>query len=715
MAGKDFNINDFNKRGNMKKTFLIFLFFISISSSALSDTGGDVSEENLEQDDTAFLEESEDSNDVPAEDDSKLIEELSTPDANLFHVPSSLQTNVNFWKRIYSEFTTSQVVVHDKDNLNVIYDVVDIGSGGYGNKMRRGKVNEARRKYRTILTAIHNKLKKGGLLTGEEIEVYRKFDGIDNPNKFLIAAGNLRSQLGQKDRFIAGLKRSGRYIDKMREIFRSYNLPEELTALPHVESSFNYEAYSSVGAAGVWQFMRSTGRLFMTINYVVDERRDPIFSTVAAAKLLKRNYEELGSWPLAIIAYNHGLSGMKRAKERVGEDVTDVINGYRSRMFGFASKNFFCEFLAALDVSKNYKEYFGDIEFEKPVEYDVVKVESYLDIAGISKHMGLSKDEIKYLNPALRPPVFVSRRFIPKGFELKIPKGRQLDINNMYASLPKNMINQTQKHSSWHTVEDGDTLTTIAQRHNITVSAIMDINELDNINRIYPGQTLKLPELTFEKVAVKNEGNTQYQKKSGRIPTKSDAGEMKLISKERNLVKSTLETNKENTQLLVESKMKSSTPSTGFQKASYEVALPEGFNSKKVNFGYVNVETDETIGHYADWSGVSVQRLRDVNGLRRGVSLRIGQRIKVPFISATKDGFEEKRSEYHMAIQEDFFSNYKVEGTTSYEIRSGETIWKLCAENEIPLWLLKRYNPQKNFQRLARGEPLVLPVISKIN
>ncbi|MBI3584465.1 MAG: LysM peptidoglycan-binding domain-containing protein [Nitrospinae bacterium] len=701
----------------MKKTFLIFLsflFFISISRPALSNTG-DVSEENLEQDDSAFLEESEDSTEtIPAEDDSKLIEELSTPDANLFHVPSSLQTNVNFWKRIYSEFTTNQVVVHDKDNLNVIYDVVDVGGGGYGNKMRRGKVNEVRRKYRAILTNIHNKLKKGGLLIGEEIEVYRKFDGIDNPNKFIIAAGNLRCQLGQKDRFIEGLKRSGRYIEKMKEIFRGYNLPEELTALPHVESSFNYEAYSSVGAAGVWQFMRSTGRLFMTINYVVDERRDPIFSTVAAAKLLKRNYEELGSWPLAIIAYNHGLSGMKRAKERMGEDVTDVINGYRSRMFGFASKNFFCEFLAALDVSRNYKKYFGDIEFEKPVEYNVVKVESYLDIAGISKHMGLNKDEIKYLNPALRPPVFVSRRFIPKGFELKIPRGRSFDIGNMYASLPKNMINQPQKHSSWHTVEYGDTLTTIAQRNNITVSAIMDINELDNINRIYPGQTLKLPELAYGKDAARGEANTQYQK-SARIPIKSDAGEMKLISKERNLVKSTSETNKENMHLSAESKIKSLTPSTGFQRAAYEVALPEGFNSKKITFGYINVETDETIGHYADWSGVSVQRLKDVNGLRRRAGLRIGQRIKIPFISAAKDEFEEKRAEYHMAIQEDFFSNYKVDGTTSYEIRRGETIWKLCEENEIPLWLLKRYNPQKNFQRLARGEPLVLPVISKIN
>lgn len=699
----------------MKKTFLIFLsflFFISISRPALSNTG-DVSEENLEQDDSAFLEETEDSTDVPVEEDSKLIEELSTPDANLFHVPSSLQTNVNFWKRIYSEFTTSQVVVHDKDNLNVIYDVVDIGSGSYGNKMRKGKVNEVRRKYRAILTNIHNKLKKGGLLIGEEIEVYRKFDGIDNSNKFIIAAGNLRCQLGQKDRFIAGLKRSGRYIEKMKEIFRGYNLPEELTALPHVESSFNYEAYSSVGAAGVWQFMRSTGRLFMTINYVVDERRDPIFSTVAAAKLLKRNYEELGSWPLAIIAYNHGLSGMKRAKERMGEDVTDVINGYRSRMFGFASKNFFCEFLAALDVSKNYKKYFGDIEFEKPVEYDVVKVESYLDIAGISKHMGLNKDEIKYLNPALRPPVFVSRRFIPKGFELKIPKGRQLDINNMYASLPKNMINQTQKHSSWHTVEDGDTLTTIAQSHNVTVLAIMDINEMDNINRIYPGQTLKLPELASVKDNARSEAKTQYQR-TARVST-SNSGEMKLISRERNLVKSTFEINKDNMHLLAESKMKSSIPSTGFQRAAYEVALPEGFNSKKINFGYINVETDETIGHYADWSGVSVQRLKDVNGLRRGAGLRIGQRIKIPFVSTTKDGFEEKRAEYQMAIQEDFFSNYKVDGTTSYEIRSGETIWKLCAENEIPLWLLKRYNPQKNFQRLARGEPLVLPVISKVN
>jgi len=704
---KDFNISNFGGEGNMKRAYIIFLsllFVISVSSPILSNTG-DIAEENMEEEDSAYLEDSEDTTteaEVTAEDDSKLIEELSTPDANLFNVPSSLQTNVDFWKKIYSEFTTDQVVVHDKENLNIIYDVVNISNGentGKNIKIMRSKVNSVRRKYIALLKSIHYKVKKGALLNSEEIEVYRKFDNIVNLNKYLIAAGNIRCQLGQKDRFIAGLKRSGRYIEKMREIFRGYNLPEELTALPHVESSFNYEAYSSAGAAGIWQFTRSTGRLFMTINYVVDERRDPILSTVAAAKLLKKNYEELGSWPLAIIAYNHGLNGMKKAKARIGENVSDVINGYRSRIFGFASKNFYCEFLAALDVSKNYKKYFSDIEFEKPVEYDVFKVEKYLDISGISKYMGLSKDEIKNLNPALRQPVFVSSRYIPKGFELKIPTGRSLDVDNMYASLPKNMVDQTQKHSAWHQVESGDTLSAIARRYDTSVSAIMYVNELDNVHRIYAGQTLKLPELLSEKDSekdkVKNIAKAQYQK-TAKVSIKSNTEEIKLTEKGVDFVKSAL-------------------PSTGFLKAVYEVAIPNGLSSKKINFGYINIEPDETIGHYADWSGVSIRRLRDMNGLRRRIGLRIGQRIKIPFTIATKNEFEEKRAEYHMAVQEDFFLNYKVEGTTSYAIRGGETIWRLCAENEIPLWLLKRYNPQKDFQRLARGEPLVLPIISKTN
>ena len=104
------------------------------------------------------------------------------------------------------------------------------------------------------------------------------------------------------------------FKDRINQIFSKAKLPLELTVLPHVESSFQVNAYSSAGAAGIWQFTRGTGRLFMNIGYDVDERRDPILSTIAAAKLLKLNFKALQSWPLAITAYNHGTQGMKNAK-----------------------------------------------------------------------------------------------------------------------------------------------------------------------------------------------------------------------------------------------------------------------------------------------------------------------------------------------------------------------------------------------------------------
>jgi membrane-bound lytic murein transglycosylase D len=677
-----------------------FLFTLSISSHALCNPvvtedsiNENISEEALEQTEPVISEEQEEP-EVSGEDDAKLFKELSSPDANLFHIPPSLRSNVNFWKRIYTEFTTNQMVIHDKNNLNIVYDAVNMNNGGQiSNKMRRDKIGEAKRRYRNILIGIHNKIRRGEMLIGEEIEVYKKFEGIDSPDKFIAAAENIRGQLGQKDRFLAGLKRSGRYIGKIKEIFRDGGLPEELTALPHVESSFNYEAYSSAGAAGIWQFTRSTGRLFMQIDYVVDERRDPILSTVAAARLLRRNYESLGSWPLAIIAYNHGLGGMKKAKERMGNDVTDVINGYQSRIFGFASKNFYCEFLAALEIVRDHKRYFGDIEFEKSVDYDIFKVDSYLDIIGVSRHTGVSIDAIKSLNPALRPPVFAARRYIPKGFELKVPKGKVSDIYTVYASLPKVVKKETQKHSPWHLVEAGDTISSIARRYKITTAAIMDMNDIDNVHRIYPGQTLKIPETVFEQSGLKVET---------KIPPQS-------------VVKAAVKP------LDAEAKVKPPAAalekgdSPEFLKVVYEVNTPDSSTNKKSSYGFISVEPDETMGHYADWSGMAIQRIRDINGLRRGAGLRVGQKIKIYFTSATKEDFEEKRAEHHLAIQEDFFSNYKVEGTTAYAIKKGETIWRLCSENEIPLWLLKRYNPDKNFRKLAMGESFTLPVISKVN
>ena len=157
----------------------------------------------------------------------------------------------------------------------------------------------------------------------------------------------MRFQLGQADRFRAGLIRAGAWEDYIRQTLTDMDLPVELVALPHVESSYNPLAYSRVGAAGMWQLTRSTGRRYLRVDSVVDERLDPFRATVAAARLLEHNHDVTGTWPLAITAYNHGAAGMRRAVRKLGtNEITTIVRQYRSRTFGFSSRNFYPAFLS---------------------------------------------------------------------------------------------------------------------------------------------------------------------------------------------------------------------------------------------------------------------------------------------------------------------------------------------------------------------------------
>jgi membrane-bound lytic murein transglycosylase D len=169
----------------------------------------------------------------------------------------------------------------------------------------------------------------------------------------------------------------------MERIFRAEGLPLELTRLPLVESCFDVEAYSKVGAAGIWQFMPATGRLYaMDVNDSVDERRDPIASTRAAARFLRHNYEALeDSWPLAITAYNHGPAGIRRAISATGTtDIGVIVGRYDGPAFGFASRNFYAEFLAALDVDRHREAWFGKLDVHQPEPTRVIPLERSLGI-----------------------------------------------------------------------------------------------------------------------------------------------------------------------------------------------------------------------------------------------------------------------------------------------------------------------------------------------
>jgi membrane-bound lytic murein transglycosylase D len=342
-----------------------------------------------------------------------------------FSVDDRMKRNVEFWIRIYTQFTTTQALIHDAKYIDKVYEVIEfpaeILDDRRANKRYSKKVKE---KWKELLLSVHKKQRHPETFTEDEKKIYQLFSDINEPNKFAEAASRkrLRIQLGQKDRFIDGLIQSGRYLPIMEDIFRKEGLPVELTRLPFVESSFNTRARSKVGASGIWQFMRFTGKLFLKVNDAVDERNDPIRATEAAAKLLRLNYETLGNWPLAVTAYNHGAQGMVRAVRKIGsEELEEVVADYRSRSFGFASSNFFTELLAAIEVERNVEHYFGKIERAKPVPGIEVEISDYVDLNELCKQTGVDETRLRDLNPGLQEALFTGGQLLPKGYRLRIP------------------------------------------------------------------------------------------------------------------------------------------------------------------------------------------------------------------------------------------------------------------------------------------------------
>ncbi len=271
----------------------------------------------------------------------------------LFPQPPSLLPAVAFWKAVYTTHSLGDFVLHDRDQIEVIYDVVRVPehrNEAWAVKLAEPAIRRHRAKYESILTD----LAKG--VTPEQlgvagVRVAEAWGCPCQPERLERAAQNIRVQQGLREKVGEGLGRAERLLPRVLPILRSHGLPVELAALPLVESAWNDKARSKVAAVGLWQFMRSTGRRYLKITRTRDERRDPLRATEGAAHLLRDNYAALGSWPLAIVAYNHGAGGMQRAQRAVGSHAIDeILARYTGPRFGFASRNFYPEFLAALEV-----------------------------------------------------------------------------------------------------------------------------------------------------------------------------------------------------------------------------------------------------------------------------------------------------------------------------------------------------------------------------
>lgn len=659
----------------------------------------------------------------------------------LFPMPPEIAANVEFWRKIYADYPTNTVLIHDTQDMSIIYEVIELkglgdsqvaSSAAYRNEWR--KLEGVRDEYRSILNRLAARQLDLTKLSSREKRVVEIFGAEADSGRLLRAAGSIRAQQGLKDRFHLGLQRSGLYRDFIEGIFSQQGLPIELIMLPHVESSFNYQAYSKVGAAGIWQFMRSTGRLFMTINYDVDERLDPLRATEAAAKLLKLNYRELQSWPLAITAYNHGLNGMRRAKSQYGDDFGRIYREYSSRSFGFASRNFYAEFLAALHVATHYDNYFGNVEFHQPVEFVEIETDHYLTVNSILETYKIDREEFRQLNPALRPPVLNSQRRIPKGYTLRLPKLPDAEGSALLARIDSRLKYEEQVQSDWYRVKRGDNLGAIAKEHEVPVKALAEYNNLGPNERINSGQILKIPPkstdmlasvtpplaATLPEVATPPAASvlsppllvTNPTLGTASDVTSSDAEIEPVARLEREAIV-TLDIEPASKPALVTSGANVVGGSGEEQAAAVPAPAPRRLEPLT---DWIHVEADETLGHYATWLEIPTRRLRELNGLRYNQEINIGQRIRLSYERVNAEEFQRRRYEYQRSVEEDFFSTYAVDTLRTYQIKRGQNIWQICNDiYQIPIWLVAKYNPERDLSKLNPGDTLSIPIVLPIN
>lgn len=355
-----------------------------------------------------------------------------------FGTPNGMQERVQFWLDIYTKFTNDQGLLHDSKYTSLIYETIDLSditnnsilNPAQKDKAKHKRVKEAKKMVGERLKNLA-KVKDPTTLTGDELRYYKLFDKIDEKNKFTEAArrGRLRYQAGQKDQFMNGITQSGRYLRQMEEIFREEGLPLELTRLPFVESSFNLNARSKVGASGIWQFMRSSGRLYLRMDESVDDRNDPLRATRAAARKLRQEFSMLQTWPLTVTGWNHGAAGIRRMTERYKSRELGELTDMRGHRFGFASANFFASFLAALEAEKNAGKYFGILPTLPEIKGAEIKLEKEISISQILKWFNDDVELAKLYNPHIRPTSWSKKSRLHRRDYVRVPEDIVAKVN----------------------------------------------------------------------------------------------------------------------------------------------------------------------------------------------------------------------------------------------------------------------------------------------
>tara|TARA_B110000858_G_scaffold198436_1_gene264993 strand:+ start:41038 stop:43140 length:2103 start_codon:yes stop_codon:yes gene_type:complete len=696
-----------------------------------------------------------------------------------------LEPAIGFWVRVYTEVDTQGGFLHDSQHLGVVY--TDLRLNRRQIEARRSQIQED---LRVLATG------KRDQLSDSQYEILSLWPSDVTNQTLRTAASNVRWQLGQSDRFLGGLQRSGAYRQHINKVLRGKGLPAELGVLPHVESSFNPGAYSSASAAGMWQFTRTTGKRFMRIDHIVDERMDPYTATSAAMSLLEYNYSVLGTWPLALTAYNHGAGGIARAvRETESTDIEKIVANYKGRSFGFASRNFYAQFLAVLEVEKNTEQYFGTVRFNPAPNFREIETDAFIDAEVFASSIGISLEQLRADNRALRPVVWDGNKRIPAGFRVKareevVPSGdilamvradfkfpvqtpdiayvvergdslsviarrfntsvtRLTSLNQLQSRnriqigqrllLPQDSSPQTSlvaavAEDGSYTVRRGDTVSLIAARYGVTAQMLLAVNGIQDPHRIYPGQQLTMPGRGDTKIQLAgiDATNTPAPTQQTQLAVEAEqrpepvndisappAEELEQLTLVRLPPAAVLPDNQELDApvSVAESTAEALDPVIDVSESNEQ--LVESLSADPSDYTVasnhtVEVQASETLGHFADWLDIRAWDVRRLNNMAFSDPVIVGKRLSLDFSRVNIAEFELKRREFHSTLQQEFFSNYRIQGVEQYQIKRNDNIGVIARNRySTPIWLLRQYNPELDFNRIQIGQKIAFPLVEQ--
>jgi membrane-bound lytic murein transglycosylase D len=449
----------------------------------------------------------------------------------------------------------------------------------------------------------------------------------------------------------------------------------------------------------------------MRVDSLVDERLDPYTSTEAAANLMLYNYRLVGTWPLAVTAYNHGPGGLRRAQDELGtSDIAVIVKRYQGSTFGFASRNFYVAFLAALEVDRNAEKYFGPMTHLPETQSTVVEVPDYVPIDALAKAFKVDMGALQVLNPALRPPIWSGSRFVPRGYGLRVPGAQSgAEVADAWSRLSPTQRYLAQRNDGVHKMRRGETLATVAAASGVPLTRLLAANGWAAGHQALRGETVRIPlpgsraapspaAVAAETPAATAPSAAVVAAASAEVaapalpPVNAAPPPPKEPVSERQAESAAL--------------LPAATPTASGDATDYAVRADNT----------VIVQPEETLGHFADWSKVPSASLRAINKLHKNGVVTVGRKVKLDLSKVTADEFTAARREYHKQLQDAFFASHKIAATETYTVKRGDSLWSIAQQHgDLPVWLISQYNPDVTLSDLHPGTSITLPQIAAIN